>query len=427
MRINEQMHTIGSDVVRRVRGAFHLLSKRMMLSLCWLAYTAAYLARSGISAGYPTLALHYGTNEAWLGAVGSAFFAAYAIGQLVNGFLGDRVSPARFVLLSMVGSTAVYALILTVDNAAILPWLWGLNGVFLSMLWGPMLRLLCMRFSHARKETLAVLMGTAPVGGYCLGWLVLAPAVPTWGWQAVFIAPLALTALLIPLWAWLSRGSQACESQGWSQIRRSPVDTLRYIHQHGLWRLVLTSLCLGLVKENLALLLPALFVGFLGTRPQDAAWLLVLSPLAHLTGLLLGQVLKRPLIRKPAPSLAATFGGMAVSCAGLVLFGGDAGVAFAAIFAITALAYLGSCIQISYIPLAHVGQNMLSTLVGLFDFSNYIGAALASALLGELLAEGRLIETTGIWLGVCLLAAVLALGQAKQDKARDKGKMVKSQ
>lgn len=395
-------------------------SKAALFALCWLVYATAYLARAGISAGFPTLAAHYGTDAAWLGTVGGAFFVAYALGQLVNGYLGDRVPPTRFVLGSMAGSACVYALTLLTDDAALLPWLWGLNGVFLSMLWGPMLRLLCMRLGRARKEGLAMLLGAAPVGGYCLAWLALAPRYPALGWRAVYLIPLLLTALQALPWALLARGGNACggdrcDSEGWSAKRHSVPDTLRYIRAHRLWPLALTSLCLGLVKENLALLLPALFVGFLHVAVQDAAWLLLLSPLANLLGLLMGRLLKRPLVARPALGLAATFGGMAAACGLLVLAPDRPGAAFAGLFLLTALAYLGSCIQISYIPLSHVDENMVSTLVGLFDFANYAGAALCSAALGALLGGGHMAATALVWLGVCLLAAALAWGQARRD------------
>lgn len=401
-------------------------SKTAWFALCWLVYATAYLARAGISAGFPTLAAHFGTDAAWLGTLGGAFFVAYALGQLVNGYLGDHVPPSRFVLGSMAGSACVYVLALLTDTALLLPWLWGLNGVFLSMLWGPMLRLLCMRMGRARKESLAMLLGSAPVGGYCLAWLVLAPRYPALGWQAVFWAPLLLTALLALPWACLAHGGKArdgagCESDSWSAKRHSVPETLRYIHTRRLWPLALTSLCLGLVKENLALLLPALFLGFLNVPVQDAAWLLLLSPLANLLGLLAGRPLKRPLVARPVLCLVVAFMGMATACALLALSHATPGVAFAALFLLTALAYLGSCIQISYIPLAHVEENMVSTLVGLFDFANYAGAALCSAVLGALLAGGRLVAAAMVWLGACLLAAALAWGQARREAQAARG------
>ena len=385
------------------------------LMLCWLVYAVAYLARAGISAGFGQLATHFHTNDTYLGLLGGAFFAAYALGQLINGFLGDRVQPERFIGVSMLGSMGVYGMALLLNNAVVLTILWALNGFFLSMLWGPMLRLLCIRFGQAHKAKLAMLMGAAPVGGYCMAWLLLAPRMPALGWQAIFVAPLALTAvLLICLFALHCAGmsDNSC-NPAWSQKRHTLQYTLSYVREHRLWPLALTSLCLGLVKENLALLLPALFIGFLGTAVESGSWLLVLSPVANLVGLLAGWLLARPLIARPARSLALTFCCMAAMCGVMALMTGNQTIAFLALFLLAALSYLGSCIQISYLPLSHADENMISTLVGLFDFSNYAGAALASVMLGALLAARQWQAVALIWMGVCTVACVCALFTAR--------------
>lgn len=392
------------------------LGSPVTLVLCWLVYAVAYLSRAGISAGFGQLASHFRTDDTYLGLVGGAFFAAYALGQLINGFLGDHVRPERFIAVSMLGSVCVYSLALLLDNAVALTILWAANGVFLSMLWGPMLRLLCIRFGQAHKARLAMLMGAAPIGGYCMAWLVLAPCMPALGWQAVFFAPLLLTVVLLACWLVLLRvGTNGdARTADWSRKHHTFKDTLRYMSAQKLWPLALTSLCLGLVKENLALLLPALFLGFLGTSVENGSWLLLLSPFANLAGLLAGRLLARPLMAYPARSLAYTFCGMAAMCGLLALSLGNHAVAFIALFLLAALAYLGSCIQISYLPLSHADENMISTLVGLFDFSNYVGAALASVLLGALMVAEQWQAVPLIWLGVCGFAFVCSLLSARR-------------
>ena len=392
------------------------------LVLCWLVYAVAYLSRAGISAGFGQLAVHFRTDETYLGMVGGAFFAAYALGQLINGFLGDRVRPERFIAISMIGSACVYTLALLFDNAAALVILWAANGVFLSMLWGPMLRLLCIRFGQAHKANLAMLMGAAPVGGYCMAWLVLAPRMPSLGWRAVFAVPLILTIALLTCWLVLLRIGTNSDANDvdWSRKQHTLKDTLRFVSSRKLWPLALTSMCLGLVKENLALLLPAIFLGFLGTSVESGSWLLMLSPLANLAGLLAGWLLARTLIAHPARSLAYTFCGMAAMCGLLGLSLGNHSIAFIALFFLAALAYLGSCIQISYLPLSHANENMISTLVGLFDFSNYVGAALASVLLGTLMATKQWQVVAFVWLGICGFASLCAFAIVRGEERSDR-------
>ena len=71
-------------------------------------------------------------------------------------------------------------------------------------------------------------------------------------------------------------------------------------------------------------------------------------------------------------------------------------------------------ILLSFIPLSFAGENAVSTLVGLFDFSSYLGAAISSFVLGMLLTGGSWLPITFIWLGVGALAVLLSAVQIRR-------------
>ncbi len=382
--------------------------KASWLTLCCLVYTGAYIARANISSGFSLIAAHYSVNDAYLGSMGSAFFIFYAFGQLINGYLGDRISPRYFVAFSLIGSICVYGLALLIDHPVVLLVLWGINGLFLSMLWGPMLRLLYMKFGERRRADVVTVMGAAPIAGYCVSWVFLAPVMPGWGWSAVFWIPLGLMGLCFVIWLAMLRWDKQSIAPEWSTRHMGLWETLAFVRRNRLLGTMIPSLCLGLVKENIALLMPALFVGFLGRSPENASWQLLLLPLANFMGLILGRILANTLMTKPNRALAITFVCMAAACGVLAAFPNQPAVAFIALFAVVALSYLCSCIVISFVPLSYAADNMVSTLSGLFDFCNYVGAALSSVLLGALLAKGQWSLTALIWMGFCIAACLCA-------------------
>ena len=59
-------------------------------TLCSLAYFSVYIARNALSAATPQM-LAAGYTEAYIGSVSSLFFVFYAIGQLINGWIGDHI------------------------------------------------------------------------------------------------------------------------------------------------------------------------------------------------------------------------------------------------------------------------------------------------------------------------------------------------
>jgi sugar phosphate permease len=79
---------------------------------------------------------------------------------------------------------------------------------------------------------------------------------------------------------------------------------------------------------------------------------------------------------------------------------------------LTALANGSIWIVISHLPLAFSARGMVSTIVGVFDFSIYLGAAAASVLLGLLLAFFGWISIPAVWVVFAILACALCLGGA---------------
>ena len=64
---------------------------------CAFAYLAVYIMRNILSAVSPQMLEQNVLTEGALGTLSSAFFIVYAVGQLINGFIGDRIKAHYMV------------------------------------------------------------------------------------------------------------------------------------------------------------------------------------------------------------------------------------------------------------------------------------------------------------------------------------------
>ena len=112
---------------------------RHLFFLCFLVYSAAYVGRYNYSSAIPAMA-EAGFDRQVLGVYGTGFLFCYGAGQLLSGFLGDKVPARRLIAAGLVGSGLANLLM------GFLPpgwqWIWCVNGLFQSMLWSPITRLL---------------------------------------------------------------------------------------------------------------------------------------------------------------------------------------------------------------------------------------------------------------------------------------------
>ena len=79
-------------------------------TLCSVSYLAVYFARNMLSAVTPQMIDSAGFTEPFIGKLSSMYFICYAIGQLINGFLGDMISPKWMILAGIaLGGSSIIA------------------------------------------------------------------------------------------------------------------------------------------------------------------------------------------------------------------------------------------------------------------------------------------------------------------------------
>lgn len=98
-----------------------------------LGYGLYYVCRMSLNVVKKPLVDGGILTEQELGLVGSALFFTYAIGKLVNGFLGDRVNITRFMAVGLIISSLVNIILGFSHSFWVFAILWGVNGWVQSM------------------------------------------------------------------------------------------------------------------------------------------------------------------------------------------------------------------------------------------------------------------------------------------------------
>jgi sugar phosphate permease len=85
-------------------------SRWMVLFLLCLMYLITYLDRVSISNAAPLISQEFGFSKATMGVIFSAFVWAYALFQVLGGWLGDRFGPRKVLTIIMAYRTVIAAL-----------------------------------------------------------------------------------------------------------------------------------------------------------------------------------------------------------------------------------------------------------------------------------------------------------------------------
>ena len=111
-------------------------------ALCSISYLAVYIARNILGAVTPQMQEGGIFTKEYIAKASSLYFIFYAVGQLINGAIGDKIK-AKYMMcigLFMAGVTnLVFSLIASAAQmAGVAQIVYALTGFFLSMIYGPM-------------------------------------------------------------------------------------------------------------------------------------------------------------------------------------------------------------------------------------------------------------------------------------------------
>ena len=161
-------------------------------------YTASYLCRYSYAAVLPAMVESTGRTKTELSVAVTGLFVCYGVGQLVSGFLVDRLPPKTLILAGMLASCAFNLAVPFTDSLWAVRILWCLNGFAQAFFWPPIVAVMSRLLSGQEYTRGSVWVSN---GGYIgtISLYLLAPVmIRIWSWKGLFIFS-ASAALLIAI------------------------------------------------------------------------------------------------------------------------------------------------------------------------------------------------------------------------------------
>ena len=134
-------------------------------SLCIATYLASYVTRNILSVSTPEMIKEAFFTKEYTGLLSSVCFIFYAVGQLINGFIGDMVHPKYMIIMGLgVSSISTFAIPLF-DNRIIHFTAFALIGFGLSMLRGPLMKVISENTAATHARMICTLFSMASFAG----------------------------------------------------------------------------------------------------------------------------------------------------------------------------------------------------------------------------------------------------------------------
>lgn len=367
--------------------------KNGIIALCSLVYFVSYFSRKDFAAVMAGMISSDIIGRENAGLVGAMLFVFYGVGQLLSGYLGDRIKPKLLIIIGL-SSTAVCNILMPVIPSGVMIVVWGINGLAQAMLWPPIVRILSTYLDH-NTFVMANLAVTAAAHLATIVLYVFAPICLVYmSWQTVFytasvlaIVSCLLFALtlerILPDEACVSPVLSADNSLGAkaSQDKAEGEGIITLLGESGIFTVLICIITCGFLRDGIESWLPTLYSEAFGKDVAESTLLSIILPIFSVISITIVTALhKRRMFNNEIVGAAILFGSALISAALLAVFISLQGSVFGIISLILA-AYICAAMHgvnfllISCLPGRFARFGRAATVSGVCNSCIYVGAA----------------------------------------------------
>lgn len=362
---------------------------KQLTLLCAAAYFVSYLTRVNFAAVIAAIIQAGDIDKASAGLVTTLGFITYGVGQLISGWLGDRINPKKLMVIGFATTVAMNLLIPFCPSGAWMCIVWAFNGFAQSFMWPPMVKIMSSAMNSDDYNKGCVVVSWGSTIATILIYLVSPVIIKFAGWRTVFFVYGAVAVLISSVWyAKITVIEKKCEIvYPMHQKSKNGSKMAIKISVPLLIIVMLTIMLQGSLRDGVTTWVPTFVSESFNLGSEISILSSVIIPLFSLASLQLTGIIYNKLGKKPFKSSGLFFICAVTAAVLLVFFKGSSVILTVAMSALIVACMHGiNLILVCFLPAALADDDNVSTLSGLLNFMTYVGSAASTygfALLSE--------------------------------------------
>ncbi len=354
--------------------------------LCALVYFVSYLGRLSFSSVTVEMILSEGYSKALIAIPLTGLSITYGLGQLISGYLGDRISPEKMIFSGLLLTAAMNFTIPFISSSIIaMTVIWCINGFAQAMMWPPIVKILTTRLSPEAYHKNVVYIGWGSSLGTVVIYLFAPVAISLANWKAVFFFACALALTLAIVWIKTVYKAEALEKREASSAAQATAVKKESFHSFALILLILifTAIALqGILRDGIANWMPTYITEVFKVDSTVSILTGIALPIFSMFIMWFSAFIYRRCIRNES-SCAALFFGLCALSLGVLSFASSASAVLSVI-----------CLMVA--NAATHGVNMMYTTLVVPNFARYGKTSFVTGLINSASYLGSAISTYGV-------------------------------
>lgn len=393
-----------------------------LFTISWIVYFVSYIGRLNYAASMLEIGKSEGYTTIQLGAVVTALFISYGIGQLISGLIGDYYSARILVGIGLIGCALCNILMFLSTTYWHLIVIWALNGFALSLIWPPIIKLFSKYMPKDYLHKCCFNIQTSVALGTFITYILCSSLLAIWNWRIVFIVAAVLLVGVAFWWnttirkieiyvAEYDRLEVKIEEE--NKVKKDIQENTNFLKlsmTSGLMIILIAVLIMGFLKDGIMTWVPQYITDTFKTDSYFSVFLTAFLPLVNLSGIYIIKYINSKNQNDDLKTTTLFYGVSMISLMLLVWIGKSNMYVAVVLFAIVTSCMLGiNTILVSILPTYFIKYNKTSFVAGLTNCVTYLGSALCGYGLGALVEGYGWNITSIVLIAVCILGIVASL------------------
>ncbi len=385
---------------------------KLLILLCSLAYFASYITRNNYAAVLVEMIDNLNTTKqiASIGVTGS--FITYGLGMILSGWLGDKLPARLMIAIGLLGSSAINLCAGCFSNVYWITALWCFNGLFQSMIYPPLMRLMGDNLNNNDLVSGITFVTVAANVATVLIYLV-SPLLITWsGWRLVFMVATGIGVLVTLAFLLGTRDTNKTNTELDVQEQNAPIGKI--IMQAGLIPLFFAIIIMGILRDGIQTWMPTYVSDVLKLNNSSSILTAVILPVFSVISVALAKVLYSKVRNEMRTAFLIYAIGAVAST--LLIFTFTSLPAFGVfMIALTNASMHGvNLILISMVPAKFKKYGKISTFSGLINAFVYVGAAISTYGIAVISDKFGWLATVICWAVLAVIGTLICMLRIKK-------------
>ena len=382
-------------------------------SISSVLYLFVYVVRNVLSAIAPQMIEKQIFTTEFVGKMSSVFFISYAIGQLINGILGDKFKSRNMVCFGLwLAGISHFVIIYTTDSLLAACALYGVTGFFLSMVYAPLTKVIAENVELVYAERCTLGLSFASLFGSPLAGILAT----VFDWKMVFGLSSGMMVLMgvVAYVFYLNYESKGIIVHNrFAKAAKQSGGQVKVLFDRGIVKFTFVSALTGIIRTSVVFWLPTYISQYLGFSASKATIIFTIATVFISVSAFLAMLIYERLRRNMTIAMLIFFGVSTLSFGGAFLFNQPVVNIIMMISAILFANCASNMLWSVYCPgLRDTG--MVSAATGFLNFMSYMSASISNTIFGNAVAVIGWGKLVFVWFALMAVGVVIMVPLKKK-------------